>query len=98
MQENKNVRRRNNELLDNWSLVHLATGILLGWLINPIYALIIMTAWEPLEIFVLSPILARFGINFGYETLKNSLSDIAVNIAGIAIGAFVIKSVFGAPF
>lgn len=98
MQKNKNLIGRNNALLDKWSFVHLLTGILLGWLINPLIALVLMTIWEPFEIFVLSPIMARLGINFGYESLKNSLSDIFVNIIGIGTGAYVLANLVSPPF
>jgi hypothetical protein len=50
-----------------------------------------MIAWEPLEIFVLSPVLARYNIVFGYETLINSLSDIVVDVLGIAAGIYIAR-------
>lgn len=79
-------RRRNNALFDVWSVVHFCTGVALGWLANPFIALAVMVLWEPLEVLVLSPLLARRGITFGYETLRNSLSDIVFDIAGVALG------------
>ncbi len=91
-------RGRNKALIDSWSLVHVMTGIGLGWIMNPLYALIIMTVWEPIEIFVLSPILARFGIDFGYESFKNSMSDIVVNAIGISMGAFLLANLVNPPF
>lgn len=89
---------RNGALFDKWSIVHLSTGVLFGWLMNPLVAFIVMTLWEPFEIFVLSPFLARFGIVFGYESLRNSFSDIFFNTAGILIGAGLLSSVVEAPF
>ncbi len=77
---------RNNKLYDGWSLVHLFAGILLGVLLPALLAIVLMVLWEPLEILVLSPLLARRGIDFGFETLKNSLSDIVVDAAGVTIG------------
>src|SRR5256885_2320350 len=94
------VRRqfgRNNELYDKWSLAHLLTGVLLGWLLPPFLALTMMVLWEPLEILVLSPILARRHIDFGYETFKNSMSDIVVDIAGMALGHYVLLAHFAPP-
>ena len=89
---------RNNQLVDIWSLVHLGTGILLGWIMSPIVAIIIMILWEPLEILVLSPILSRFGILFGYETIVNSLSDILFNCAGVSIGFWLLTMLLQPPF
>jgi hypothetical protein len=76
--------KRNDKLVDIWSLVHLVSSGVLAWLIGPLPALVIVTLWEPLEIFVLSPLLAKRGIIFGYETWRNSLSDIFFNTIGIA--------------
>lgn len=82
---------RNNALLDLWSLAHLASGIVLGWLIDPFLALVILIAWEPFEILFLGPILYKWkGIDFGYETWKNSISDILVDAIGVAIGAYLL--------
>jgi hypothetical protein len=89
---------RNNKLYDRWSLVHLTTGIILGWIMDPFVALAIMVLWEPLEILVLSPLLARRGIIFGYETLRNSLSDIMFNILGVSLGAGALTALAAPPF
>ena len=75
---------RNDTLVDIWSLVHVVSSAGLAWLIGPVAAFIVVTLWEPLEIFVLSPLLAKRGIVFGYETWRNSLSDIFFNTIGIA--------------
>lgn len=79
--------KRNGNLYDKWSIVHLCTGIAFGWLMNPFAAMVLMTLWEPFEILVLSPLLARRGIVFGYESLRNSLSDIVFNTLGVLLGA-----------
>ncbi|MEK7472176.1 MAG: hypothetical protein AAB624_02930 [Patescibacteria group bacterium] len=94
----RQTHKRNGELFDNWSIVHLCTGVLFGWLMSPLAAFVIMTLWEPFEILVLSPLLARVGIIFGYETLRNSLSDIVFNTFGILLGAYVIRLLLGPPF
>lgn len=77
--------KRNDKLVDAWSLVHFATSAFLAWWLGPIAALLLTTAWEPFEIFVLSPLLAKRGIVFGYETWRNSLSDVFFNVAGILV-------------
>lgn len=89
---------RNGTLFDRWSIIHLSTGIILGWVVNPFVAFAVMTLWEPFEIFVLSPFLSRFGIVFGYESLRNSLSDIFFNTVGIMLGYWVLTSLIAAPF
>ncbi|QQS18067.1 hypothetical protein IPL68_05490 [Candidatus Saccharibacteria bacterium] len=77
--------KRNDKLFDKWSLVHVVSSGALAWLIGPLPAFIIVTLWEPFEIFILSPVLAKLGITFGYETWRNSLSDIAFNTIGILL-------------
>jgi hypothetical protein len=94
----KSKPKRNNALHDKWSLVHLATGIILGWVMSPFVALLIMVLWEPLEILILSPLLGRFGIIFGYESLRNSLSDICFNCLGVALGAWGLTAIAVPPF
>ncbi len=89
---------RNGNLFDRWSVVHVVTGILLGWLMDPFTALAIMVLWEPLEILVLSPLLAKRGISFGYESLRNSLSDIFFDVIGVGLGAWLLTEVAAAPF
>ncbi len=83
--------KRNDALFDGWSLVHLMSGILFGWVIDPAIALAILVLWEPLENIVLSPIFARFGIVFGYETIRNSLSDIFFDCVGVGIGLLLLS-------
>jgi hypothetical protein len=90
--------RRNDALFDVWSLVHLATGILGGWLVDPFVALLAMVLWEPLEILVLSPFLGRRGILFGHESLRNSLSDIFFDGLGVAIGFWGLTMLWEPPF
>lgn len=89
---------RNDAWYDIWSLVHFLTGVLFGWLMPPFLAVAIMILWEPLEIFVLSPLLAHYHIDFGYETLRNSMSDIIVDIAGVAVGYYLLLGLVSPPF
>lgn len=89
---------RNDSLFDGWSIVHLVTGIAVGWLMEPFIGLLIMVLWEPLEVLVLSPFLARFKILFGHESLRNSLSDIFFDGVGVAIGLWVLTPLADPPF
>ncbi|MEK9196589.1 MAG: hypothetical protein AAB914_04430 [Patescibacteria group bacterium] len=89
---------RNNAFFDIWTIVHVISGILFGWLMNPWIALLIMTLWEPIEIFVISPLLAKHDIEFGYEGPLNSFSDILFNVVGLLIGIFVLAKFFAPPF
>lgn len=90
--------KRNTSVFDRWSIVHLCTGILFGWVMNPLVAVLIMAVWEPVEIFIISPLVARAGIVFGYETFRNSLSDILFNTLGILFGAFILRLLVSSPF
>ncbi|MGB0652950.1 MAG: hypothetical protein ACPGQL_07095 [Thermoplasmatota archaeon] len=81
---------RNDALVDGWSLIHFATGIGMALLMDPFIALVLMILWEPLEIAILSPILAKRGIDFGRETWRNSVSDIIVDAAGVAAGHYLL--------
>ena len=90
--------KRNDALYDTWSLVHLGVGVWLGWLMAPWVALLIMVVHEPVEVLMISPFLARFGIVYGYESLRNSLSDIFFDAVGIAIGALLLTSLKAPPF
>ncbi len=92
------VHHRNHALYDWWSLTHVTWASLLGWIMNPFVALAIMVLWEPLENFVLNPLLAKINIDFGYESLQNSLSDIVFDVVGVAIGAFILKALIDPPF
>ncbi len=94
----KKRAERNGSLFDVWSVIHLISGIVLGWLLDPFIALAILVLWEPLEIFVLSPLLAKRGIVFGYETLRNSLSDIVFDVIGVALGAWFVVKLLEPPF
>lgn len=76
----------------------MCTGILMGWTMSPFVALVLMVLWEPLEILVLSPLLAKVNIEFGYETLRNSLSDIVFDTIGVVIGAYALTSLVDPPF
>ncbi|HVW22894.1 MAG TPA: hypothetical protein VHB51_00145 [Candidatus Saccharimonadales bacterium] len=89
---------RNDAWFDIWSLVHLVTGVIFGWIMAPFVALAIMIVWEPIEILGLSPLLARSHIHFGYETFRNSLSDIVVDVAGVALGYYLLLNLAVPPF
>ena len=89
---------RNDLLFDIWSLVHLATGVLAGWLMDPFVGLLVLVLWEPLEVLVLSPFLGRRGILFGHESLRNSLSDIFFDCVGVAIGFWLLTPAVEPPF
>jgi hypothetical protein len=80
-------RVRNNELFDIWSAAHFVWGLALAVLLGPLWSIVIMIAWEPFEILLLGPTLARWGIAFGHETWRNSVSDMVFDVAG-AIAAF----------
>jgi hypothetical protein len=91
--------RRNDSLVDVWSGVHLVTGIAMGWVMDPFIALLILIAWEPLEIFVLYPLSMKlFEVPFGYESWRNSFSDIVFDAAGVALGAFALGALVDPPF
>ncbi|MCA9327439.1 hypothetical protein KDA14_02835 [Candidatus Saccharibacteria bacterium] len=77
--------KRNDRLIDKWSFVHFASSAVLCWFVGPVPAFVITALWEPFEIFVVSPILGKRGIVFGYETWRNSLSDIVFNTLGISM-------------
>jgi hypothetical protein len=83
-------RRRNKTLVDMWSLTHIAWGVLLGILVGPVLAIILLVLWEPIENFIISPIMHRiFGINFGHESLQNSISDIVFDLLGVMIAVLI---------
>ena len=82
---------RNDTLFDAWSIVHVIFGIIFGLVFEPFTALVLLVLWEPLEILVLSPLLALKGIVFGHESLRNSLSDIVFDIIGVLIAVLVLK-------
>jgi len=63
----------------------------------PFVAMALLIAWEPFEILVLSPILAKFGIVFGHETLRNSLSDIVFDAVGVLAGALLLAALVTPP-
>ena len=90
--------RRNDKLYDWWSLVHLSSGIVFGWLMAPFAALVILVLYEPFENFVLSPFFDKFGIFFGHETIRNSLSDIFFDTIGVIIGSQLLLRFVAPPF
>jgi len=77
-------RVRNNRWIDIWSAAHFAWGVGLAILLGPFWAVAILAAWEPFEILLLGPYLARWDIPFGHETWRNSLSDVFFDAAGAA--------------
>lgn len=93
----KHQGKRNGNLFDRWSLVHVGTGILVGWVMQPFVALSLMVLWEPLEILVLSPFLDRYDMVFGYESPRNSLSDIFFDVVGVALGAWALGALATPP-
>ena len=90
--------KRNAKLFDIWSLTHVVWGIALGWVMPPFIAVSLLVLYEPLEIFGLYPLLKRFGIIFGYESLQNSLADIIFDIIGVALGTWLLAKLFAPPF
>lgn len=90
---------RNDTVVDEWSGVHLVTGVWAGWLMDPFIALLIMVLWEPLEMLVLNPLFERWwGIEFGFESLRNAMSDIVFNAAGVALGYWGLRAFVEPPF
>lgn len=85
-------------MFDIWSVIHFFNGVILGWLLDPLLAIAIMVVWEPLEVFVISPLLAKVGIIFGNESLHNSVSDIFYDVLGITLGTWALTAVIGPPF
>lgn len=83
--------RRNSRFVDTWSFIHLIFGVVFGLTFSPLIAVLILIVWEPIEILIISPILARHKIVFGYETVNNSFSDILFDIIGVLIAVIVLK-------
>lgn len=83
---------RNGSLVDVWSFVHVGASALITLFVGPLLAIVITFAWEPLENLVICPLLGKFGILFGHETLKNSLSDLVFNTIGIGI-AYILMNI-----
>ncbi len=93
------VHERNDRVIDVWSAVHLTTAVLMGWVMDPFIALLLLIAYEPFELFVLYPASMKlFNYPFGYESWRNSWSDIQFDAAGVAIGYFALRRVAEAPF
>lgn len=76
----------------------MLTGIGVAWVMNPLIALVILVLWEPFEVLVLSPLLAKGNIKFGYESVRNSLSDVFFDVVGVLLGAYVLANFFEPPF
>lgn len=90
-------RPRNHRLVDWWSLTHIVWGAGLAFLVGPFWALAVMTLWEPFEVLLLSPLLARRGRSFGHESLANSLTDLVFNLAGVLAGAGMMAAMGRVP-
>ena len=88
---------RNNKLYDVWSIMHVLSGIVAGWLVAPLLALALLALYEPIEVLVLCPMLTRLGIDFGYEATINSLGDIFFDGIGVAIGCGLLRLLVHAP-
>lgn len=78
--------------------MHLASGIVFGWILVPVVAIAALVLYEPFENFVLSPLFARINIDFGFESLRNALSDIFFDMVGWVIGYFVLSNFVELPF
>lgn len=77
--------RKNDKLVDWWSLVHIVSSAALAIILGPFVGLIIALLWEPFELFVLSKLLASRGIDFGNESWRNVASDIVFDLVGILL-------------
>lgn len=90
---------RNDRTIDEWSGVHLMVGVWAGWIMDPFIALVLMVLWEPVEVLILSPLFDRlWGIEFGFESLRNVMSDIVFNVAGVSLGYWVLRELVAPPF
>lgn len=81
----------NDRLVDFWSATHLAWGLVLALFMDPWLAFGLLVLWEPLEVLVLSPLVAKVGVSFGHESLRNSMSDIVFDAIGVAIGYWAVR-------
>lgn len=79
---------RNDAYADLWSITHVLWGLLLGLLLHPFLALVILVLWEPFEVLIISPLAARFGVEFGHEGVRNSLMDILFDALGVALAVW----------
>ncbi|MDQ2973269.1 MAG: hypothetical protein M3Q79_02200 [bacterium] len=71
----------------------MLNAVILCLLLGPVWAFAITVLWEPFELFVVSPIAAKFGIVFGYETIRNTLSDIIFDAIGVGLGFVFIRTI-----
>lgn len=79
--------------------MHFIVGVWVGWLVDPFIGLMVMVLWEPLEVLVLNPLFERWwGIQFGFESIRNALSDIVFDAAGVAVGYWGLRAVVEPPF
>lgn len=82
--------RRNNRLIDPWTFVHVVAGAAATLVVDPVAAFLILAVYEPVEIFLISPLMWEIGIEFGYETWRNALVDVIFNGVGVLLGWYVI--------
>ena len=87
-------RPRNTLLVDWWSLTHVMWGVVISILVGPFLALLLLTLWEPFEVLLLSPLAARRGLDFGHESLQNSIMDIVFNTMGVLIAVGLVFPFF----
>lgn len=85
MTEPRNAFERNAQWFDAWSIVHFGSAAALTFLLGPLWAAAIVILWEPLELFVLSPLATRFGMSFGREAWPNVVGDLISD--GLGVGA-----------
>ncbi len=71
----------------------MLNAIILCLLLGPMWAFVITVLWEPFELFIVSPLAAKFGIVFGYETIRNTLSDIIFDAMGVGLGILLFKTI-----
>ncbi len=81
---------RNDALVDAWSFVHVCSTFFLTLWLGPLHAFVLVVMWEPFENLLLSPVLAKFGISFGHETMKNAMSDIVFDSIGLGLALLIL--------
>lgn len=87
-------RVRNERYVDWWSATHFGWAVVLGLLVGPLWAFAILVVWEPVEIFILGPLISRQGVAFGHEGWRNALSDIVFDGAGAIVAYAVARTLW----
>lgn len=85
--------RRNQRLVDGWSGLHLLGGVVVALVLPPFWALVVAVLFEPVEVLVIGPVVARYDIDFGHEGVRNLAMDLVFDVAGILVGAFWLRDV-----